>query len=345
MKRIVAVGAKRDDMFKDEIRQMSDGAVRQADLPRTVVETPAGAEVDRGMVFNVMRYCLHDGPGIRTVVFLKGCPLRCAWCHNPEGIERHAEIAFIESRCILCGECLDACPEGAVQKDGERYVIADDRCIRCGTCIETCYADARQLVGKEMSVHDVLFEVGKDRVYYEESGGGVTFSGGEPLMQHRFLLALLQESRRRGLHTAIETSGYCSPEILERIARHADLILYDVKVIDEERHRLFTGVSNALILENLRRLSSRGANVVVRIPVVPGVNDDEQSFQALGEFLCADTSVRDVHLLPFHRIGTDKYRRLRKDHGIPDFGSLPRAVLEVRAAHLSAFGLNVRIGG
>ncbi|MGB2868397.1 MAG: glycyl-radical enzyme activating protein [Bacteroidota bacterium] len=306
---------------------------------------PSAGDSVTGTVFNIMRYCLHDGPGIRTVVFLKGCPLRCVWCHNPEGMERHAEISFTRERCIRCGACLIACPEGAVETDGEDYIIRDDRCVQCGTCIETCYSDARQLVGKEMSVQDVLTEIRKDTVYYEQSGGGVTFSGGEPLMQHDFLLALLKGTKHLGIHTAIETSGYTSPGILERISRETDLVLYDIKLMDERRHKSFTGVSNSLILDNLKRLSSWGVNTIVRVPVIPGVNDTAENFLALRIFLDRHTRVKDVHLLPFHKIGRDKYERLRKDHRMKDFGSLSSEALVTFAELLRASGIQVQLGG
>ena len=298
-----------------------------------------------GTVFNIMRYCLHDGPGIRTIVFLKGCPLRCWWCHNPEGQDRQPEIAFRESRCIRCGNCYALCAQGAVGKINDRYIILEEKCIQCGKCVDVCYAEAREIAGKEMTVVEVMQEVEKDRVFYDESGGGVTFSGGEPLMQHDFLMGLLQLSRARGIHTAVETAGYTSPEILKRISTWTNLFLYDVKVIDDKRHRDFTGVSNELILENLKGLSSWGADVIVRVPLIPGVSDDEENVRSLGGFLTQSTSIKEVHLLPFHKTGKEKYERLRKpSHAWPE-EPLSTERAEVLAAILRGFGLTTRIGG
>lgn len=298
-----------------------------------------------GMVFNIMRFCQHDGPGIRTVVFLKGCPLRCIWCHNPEGLTPRPEIAFVEARCIQCGECYRVCPEGAVEKVGGEFRIVDRRCAACGTCVKTCYSDARQLVGREMTVEEVLSEVEKDTVYYDESGGGVTFSGGEPLQQHQFLSFLLLALKERGIHSAIETSGYTSTDVIAKFSKMVDLFLYDIKLMDDVRHRQFTGVSNTLILQNLKLLSTRGANTIVRMPVVPGINDDEQNIWKLTQFLMEETTVKEVHFLPFHRIGQDKYQRLRKASRFADSLPSPQMRVESLAGILESAGIRTVIGG
>ena len=216
----------------------------------------------RGRIFNVQRFSVHDGPGIRTTVFLKGCPLRCAWCHNPESIRGEVELSVAESRCIHCGQCVPACPTGRLRWLGEgspahasaRALRKAPECTLCGSCVEVCPVEARQLVGRLQSVDELLAEVLEDRLFFDDSGGGVTFSGGEPLGQPEFLAAALDACRRHGLRTAVDTSGFCRQEDLLAVARRTDLFLYDLKHMDDERHRALTGVSNRRILDNLRAL-------------------------------------------------------------------------------------------
>ncbi|MCC6398662.1 MAG: glycyl-radical enzyme activating protein, partial [Bacteroidetes bacterium] len=239
----------------------------------------------RGTIFNIMRFAVNDGPGIRTTVFLKGCPLSCWWCHNPEGLNPGIQVTYRAERCILCGSCIDRCPQHALQLDGTMVKRDDLRCLICGSCADECYLDARQVVGREIDTEELLAEVLKDRKFYDESGGGVTFSGGEPLLQHEFLVEVLEACKAHGLHTAIETSGLATREQLEEVRRWTDLFLFDVKLIDEERHKYFTGWSNVRILENLNHLVSCGASVVARVPLIPGVNDDDTSVNEVGRTL------------------------------------------------------------
>jgi pyruvate formate lyase activating enzyme len=267
-----------------------------------------------GIIFHIQRFSVNDGPGIRTTVFFKGCPLRCLWCHNPESISSGKQLLLREERCIRCGDCLQLCKNGAIRKVDGRYVTDRDICIVCGTCLETCYADAREIVGREMTTEEVLFEVEKDRVFYDRSGGGVTVSGGEPLFQHEFLLSLLTASKEKSIHTTVDTTGYTSPDILERLSTFVDLFLYDLKSLDDNRHREFTGVSNRLILENLNRLVRWGKRVIVRIPLIPGVNDDGASIREIGSYVKNLGGVSEIHLLPFHTTGDEKYRRLGMEH-------------------------------
>ena len=275
-----------------------------------------------GLVFNVQRYSLQDGPGIRTTVFLKGCPLRCWWCHNPESQDREPFVHYDAERCLACGECLDACPRGALSLTPDGAVTDPARCDRMGACALACPAEARTLVGRTVSVADLMDEVEADRLYFDESGGGVTFSGGEPPPQWRFLLDVLAACGRRELHRAVDTTGFASPEVLMRVARDTDLFLYDLKVMDPDLHQQATGVPLQPILNNLVRLTHHGARVEVRIPLVPGITTD-RSIELSAEFLAALPGIEGVRLLPFHRSAKDKHRkfgipwRMERDDEIP----------------------------
>jgi pyruvate formate lyase activating enzyme len=268
-----------------------------------------------GTIFNIMRFSVNDGPGIRSTVFLKGCPLACPWCHNPESIGKGNEIILRPDRCIRCGVCIDVCAHHAVAAGDGQPVTDRALCTRCGECVPHCYADARALVGRVVTTEEVLHDILRDRIFFDESGGGVTFSGGEPLMQHDFLESLLAACRQVDLHTAVDTTGYASSNILARIAPLVDLFLYDLKMMEDEKHRRYTGVSNVPILENLRRLVEWERKVIVRIPLIPGVNDDWQNFRSTGEFLASLPSIREIHLLPYHPGAREKYFRLGKAYG------------------------------
>jgi pyruvate formate lyase activating enzyme len=263
-----------------------------------------------GVVFNIMRFCVHDGPGIRTTVFLKGCPLRCFWCHNPESQDPDPRLVLRTDRCLQCGSCLDVCPEGAIIERGGKIETLSVRCKQCGTCAKSCPSDAREIIGRTMTVEEVMAEVEKDAVFYEESGGGVTFSGGEPLAQHRFLLALLRASKERGYHTVVDTSGFASPAIIEEVSPLTDIFLYDLKSMDEEIHRKTTGVPLAPVLHNLRLLARQGKPVIARLPLIPGVNDGAANLEAVGELLASLSNIIAIQLLPFHATGAEKYARL-----------------------------------
>ena len=296
-----------------------------------------------GLVFNVMRFSLHDGPGIRTTVFLKGCPLRCWWCHNPESQLAVPEVVYFEERCLRSGDCVRACPHGALRWE-EHLVLDPSLCRRCGDCAGACSVGARQLAGRWMSVPDVMAEVVKDQVFFDESGGGVTISGGEPLMQGPFVAALVSACHQRQVRTVLETCGFADPELVRRIAEDVDLFLYDLKLMDPERHRRFTGVKNDVILQNLRMLAERGDAVIVRIPIVPGVNDDADNLEALAGFL-SPLGLRRIDLLPYHRIASDKYRRLHLDDRMTGVAPPSPVEMEAIATRLRCGGFSVRIGG
>ena len=265
----------------------------------------------RGNVFSIERGAVHDGTGIRTMVYLKGCPLRCLWCANPEGQEARPQVFFFAERCAGCGRCLSVCPSGAARRDGEGRIDHNPlRCDGCGGCLETCDADARRLFGRAMTVAEVMAEVLRDRAFYRQSGGGVTVSGGEPTAQAAFVRALLHECHRQGLHTALETCGHCPWPELAAIAEHLDLALYDLKHMDSEAHQRLTGVPNDLILRNLRGLAQLGSlEIRVRVPVIPGYNDAEPDLVALADFVAGLAGVAGVEMLAYHPYGTGKYAR------------------------------------
>ncbi len=304
-------------------------------------EAPRGTT---GTVFSIERYAVHDGNGIRTIVYLKGCPLRCLWCANPEGQEARPQVFTFSDRCIGCGRCGGACPRGAAGGDpstgGQELPTP---CAGCGRCVDACPAAARRLFGRQMTVGEVLDAVLKDRAFYRRSGGGVTLSGGEPTAQAAFARDLLSACRRQGLHTAIETCGYTSFPPLANIARHLDLILYDVKHMDREAHRRMTGVPNDLILDNLRRLDAQGVPIVVRIPVIPGLNDSRENLTATAAFAAALPSVRAVELLAYHNYGSRKYAHCGREYALPDVELPDRVRLRSLCTIIEAAGVPCRV--
>jgi pyruvate formate lyase activating enzyme len=294
-----------------------------------------------GVVFNLMRFAVHDGPGIRTTVFLKGCPLSCVWCHNPESQKPEPELMFLAERCIACGDCVSRCPRAAITWEGGPQTNRST-CDACGVCATVCVAGAREIAGRSMTVSEVLDQIERDTVFFDESGGGVTFSGGEPLMQPAFLEALLDACRKRGIHTAVDTCAMAALELVTRIASKADLLLCDVKAMHSAKHREYSGAPNDVILANLGLLAKSG-KVLVRYPLIPGVNDSPEDLEQLSRFLLQH-GLKQLNLLPYHRTGADKNTRLGRQcpfNGVPP----PVERVEEVAVQLRDRGLTVKIGG
>lgn len=263
-------------------------------------------------IFNTQRFSIHDGPGIRTVIFFKGCPLHCLWCANPESQLFKPELEVLPKNCIGCGECMKACPENAIYFDENGIHIRRELCRRCGSCAKECYSKTLKFVGEQMTVEQVVAEIKKDEVFYRNSGGGVTFSGGEPLAQGEFCVEVLKRCRAEGIHTAIETSGYGDKDTFIRMARELDLIFFDIKHSDPEMHKKLTGVSNEVILDNLRSIQPYASEIIVRTPVIPGLNDDRENI-ARTAAICSELSAVDRwELLPFHNLGEHKYEAIGK---------------------------------
>ncbi|RPI72957.1 MAG: glycyl-radical enzyme activating protein [Desulfobacteraceae bacterium] len=297
-----------------------------------------------GIIFDIKKYAIHDGPGIRTTVFFKGCPLRCQWCHNPESLQRAVTGLLRPDRCIGCGLCFQACSQQAIPSENDSFADST-RCRLCGACARICPAEARQMIGREVRVSEVIEEIKKDILFYDQSGGGITFSGGEPLMQPEFLLDLLEACGRLGLQRAVDTTGYAPSSVVLDTAKQTDLFLYDLKHMDAEKHKEYTGVSNELILANLELLARQGARIRIRAPVIPGLNDDAKNLQALKKFVLTLPGVRDVHLLPYHRAAREKYRRFNMPYDLEALLPPPKNRLEKIAAEWEAAGLRVHIGG
>ena len=298
------------------------------------------------LIFDIKRYAINDGPGIRLVVFFKGCNLRCAWCHNPESISAKAEKMYTPAKCIKCGTCVEACPENAITLTSEGIITDADLCRMCGKCADVCPSKAIVMSGKVMSVAEIMDAIEKERVFFDQSGGGVTFSGGEPLLHTKLLIELLDECGKKGIHRAVDTAGHVSTETLLEVAGRTDLFLYDLKMMDSELHRKWTTAGNRKILHNLKILAGTGANIIIRIPLIGGINDTVENIQLTAKFISElDGEPKEVHLLPYHAIAQHKYLKLGR---AGDFERLMEPGSETIANAISIFGeygIRAEVGG
>jgi pyruvate formate lyase activating enzyme len=265
-----------------------------------------------GIVFDIQKYSIHDGPGIRTTVFLKGCPLRCFWCQNPEAQTVTPQLYFYEEKCGKCGRCAKVCPVEASTLSNEVLSIDLDKCVGCGKCVDACLNEARKLIGEYITAAEVIREVKKDVRFYKNSGGGVTLSGGEPLFQYEFAIDILQKCKDLGLHTVLETCGLIPWMTIEKALPYVDFVLYDIKHIDADKHQRGTGKSNTLILENAKKIASFKP-MLVRTPLIPGFNDSVNDIEAIAHFVKAELPLVSMELLAYNKFGEGKYKRLRRD--------------------------------
>ena len=312
------------------------------------------------LIFDIKRYAINDGPGIRTTLFLKGCPLRCVWCHNPEGWTSEPQLLYKKSKCIGCGSCVAVCPQQILRltPDGIRITPrlpskereVEVECTLCGRCTEECPTTALEQCGRKYTIDELMAEVEKERSIMEDSDGGVTLCGGEPLMHPEYTLEILRELGRRGFHRTVDTTLYAQPEVVEAVAAECELLLIDLKLMDSEKHRRYTGVPNELILGNLRRIAKAGHSFLIRIPLIEGINADENNIEVTAQFLTSLVSPISnftVHLLPYHDVGKDKHRRMGTTYnpeGIP-MATPSDETLQRCQQQLEAHGLHVIIGG
>ncbi len=296
-------------------------------------------------IFAIKRYALHDGPNIRITIFFKGCPLACLWCHNPEGIDFVSKVLFLADKCVDCGECVGHCPEKALHPTAEGVLRDDDRCTSCATCVDVCPALAHEATGRSMSIAEIVTEIKKELPFFDQSGGGVTCSGGEPLSQPESLLALLQACGQLGIHRAVDTSGFARLETLLEVARYSELFLYDIKHMDSIIHERFTGVANDLILSNLKALGDNGHASRVRIPLIMGVNDNEKNIRATGAFVAGCKGVQGIDILPYHPSATAKYRKLGQAYKGASLAAPAKAHITEITDILRKYVNDVNIGG
>jgi len=301
-------------------------------------------EATEGVIFDIQRYSLHDGPGLRTNVFFKGCSLRCDWCCNPESQRAKPELSVFVANCFGCGECVPVCPTRALRMEGNKVVREAGRCDSCGLCVPACPSGALRLIGRKVTAGEVLREVLRDAPFYSQGMGGLTLTGGEPTLQPDFALALLRLAKAERLHTALETCGEALWEALQMLMPYLDLVLYDIKHMDSQRHREATGIGNERVLENVQRLVAGGAHVIIRVPLIPAFNTDAENLHRVAE-LAKSLGVTEVHVLPYHALGKPKYRALGRAYALDEVPPMKEDQGEAAAEIIRSHGLIVHVGG
>ena len=308
------------------------------------------------LIFDIRRYSINDGPGIRITLFMKGCPLKCKWCHNPESQSPEVQKLYTASKCIGAQDCIEVCPEDALTLTPDGIVTDFNTCTLCGKCANACPTKAIEMSGKLYSAEELLTIIEKERVHIDQSGGGVTFSGGEPLMYPEFLIEMLKACGEKDLHRVVDTSGFAETKTLLEVAKHTDLFLYDLKLMDLKKHKKWTGVSNQLILKNLKTLAKTGANINIRIPLIKNVNTDEAEIRNMAEFVSmlpnkvsesefADPKIPLVNLLPFHNIASGKYKKLEIPFDEGKMAEPTDEVIRKSVAIFHSFGIETEVGG
>ena len=308
------------------------------------------------LIFDIRRYSINDGPGIRITIFMKGCPLKCKWCHNPESQSPEVQKLYTASKCIGAQDCIEICPEEALTLTPDGIVTDSEACTLCGKCADACPTKAIEMSGKLYSAEELINIIEKERVHIDQSGGGVTFSGGEPLMHPEFLIEMLKACGKIGLHRAVDTSGFAETKTLVEVAKHTDLFLYDLKLMYPQKHKKWTGVSNQLILKNLKILAGSGANINIRIPLIKNVNADEKEIRRMSEFISklpnkiSDSEIAGpkmpvVNLLPYHKIASGKYKKLEIPYGEGEMAELSENEILQAEEIFRSFGIETEVGG